>query len=217
MKSIHTAPSSDPEILPETHIRFAADRGDLRLLHWPGDGLLLRRRARDVADDEFGTEDFEAFCRQLSSAMMDSHGVGIAATQVEQAPGGAPWRVIVLKFADEQVGIFCNPFIERTRGSKLEHEGCLSFASVSEVVAAPEFVHFNFRNMRGAPGQLVLQDRAARALCHEVDHLDGRLLIDRMTPLKRQMFVGAVRKRYQRLAQAPGPQRSGPLHSPQAG
>jgi peptide deformylase len=187
---------------PPNQIRFAADRGELRLLHYPKDAGLLRRKARQVRDDEFGTEPFEKFCRELASLMMGSHGVGLSSTQVEQAPGGEPWAVFAMRVNDESVGIFCNPEVVKREGKVLDREGCLSFASIGEVLPAPEHVLFAFKNMRGTVGQVLFSDRYARAVAHEIDHLNGKLIVDRMSSMKKQMFLGAVGKRYRALAQA---------------
>jgi peptide deformylase len=168
----------------------------MKILHYPSDITQLRRVARAVREDEFGTYALEGFGRELAELMLRSNGAGLAATQVDAAPGGKPWRVIAIRVGDGTFAALCNPEIagrgEMVRGD----EGCLSFASVPEQLLAPSWVVLRFRNLRGAPGEIMFTDRHARVVAHEVDHLDGRLVVDRMSPTKRSMFANAVRKRY---------------------
>jgi peptide deformylase len=152
-----------------------------------------------VRDDEFGTEALVAFAKEFSQYMMDAGGLGLAATQVLEAPGGEPWSLVALRVDSERFGIFCNPTIVQRIGHVSAIEGCLSFASVGVTVSAPEMVEMAFRNARGAPGSILLDGVRARYAAHEVDHLAGRTLVDRMTPMKQAAFLRDVKRVRERM------------------
>lgn len=166
----------------------------MKILTYPADQKLLRRVARKVRDDEFGSPAFVEFCECLGQTMIDSRGYALATTQVAEAPGGEPWAVFAIQAAKGAMsyGIMANPVITRRVGSAIDQEGCLSFGSVAETLVAPAGVILEARNKMGQPFSMALEGLAARAVCHELDHLEGRLLVDRMTRLKRQHFLRRV-------------------------
>jgi peptide deformylase len=126
--------------------------------------------------------------------MMTAGGAGLASTQVREAPGGEAWRILVLRTADNSWGALVNPVITLAQGTTVEPEGCLSFASVHEPLPAPEMIAVDFRDVHGKALQMALTDHHARAVWHEVKHLDGELIVDRMKPLQRKLFLKAVAK-----------------------
>ncbi len=166
----------------------------MKILRYPADQKLLRRVARPVRDDEFGTDEFVAFCEQLGETLVVAGGAALAATQVAEAPGGEPWAVFVIRASrgDNSYGVMANPNITRRIGTCIDHEGCLSFAGASEMLSAPLGVIVEAHNKMGRPFSMALEGLNARAVAHEVDHLEGRLLIDRMSGLKRRQFLRAV-------------------------
>jgi peptide deformylase len=167
----------------------------MRILQWPRDQALLRRIARPVRAEEFGTAPLRAFAEALGTAMVHAGGAGLAATQVAEAPGGEPWRIVTIRTGDATaIGVF-NPVITYSGGAALGQEGCLSFASVREPLYAPTLLTLDFMSVSGEPRQMGFQDELARAVWHEVGHLDGTLIIDRMKPLARKLFLKAVAKR----------------------
>lgn len=166
----------------------------LTLAHFPKDASALRRIARPVRDDEFGSEPLLDFAKELAELMMSHGAIGIASTQVLEAPGGAPWQMIALRVDDERFGVFCNPAILQRYGTKSGIEGCISFASVGVPLPAPEMVKLSFRNTKGVEGEVLFEGLRARCAAHECEHLAGKLLIDRMTPMKRGIFLRDVKR-----------------------
>lgn len=167
----------------------------MRLLTYPADQVLLRRKARPIVDGEWGTDALEQYGARLAKLMMDVGGLGLAATQVdEELPAGGAPAMFAMRIEADKYAVFCNPEIIHASGSEAGLEGCLSFASVLEVLAAPSLVNFAFRNLRGVVGQVVFADLMARIVAHECAHLDGKLLIDRMSSGKRSLFMKRVTK-----------------------
>lgn len=166
----------------------------MRILRYPYDAQLLRLKARPVRDDEFGSEAIEAFCRELGATMIRAGGSGLASTQVDERPGGEPWSIFVLAAGPGRYGVVCNPEISHSGKSAIGMEACLSFDSIPEAITAPDFVILRGKNPAGKEFEMALEGDGARAAAHEVDHLQGRLLIDRMSPVKRKLFLKKLDK-----------------------
>ena len=162
------------------------------ILTYPRDALLLRRKARPVSDDEFGTPAFLDFVQRLGDTCMAAGGMGLAATQVEEAPAGVPWAVFALRVGGS-FGIVCNPEILDAAEEKIGAEACLSFASVPEAMLAPSQVTLRGREPeKGEEFTLVLSDEQARCAAHECQHLLGRTMVDRMSQMKKGLFLKRV-------------------------
>lgn len=164
------------------------------VLQYPRHEKLLRRKARRVRDEEFGTDAVHAFAQKLGDTMMAHRALGLAATQVAEAPGEEPWAMFAMRIGDESFGVVCNPEIVDAGQFRTGVEACLSFASVRESMPAPESLTLRGRNPAGAEFTLVLSMVQARCARHEVEHLAGKLMIDGMSPMKRQMFLKQVQK-----------------------
>lgn len=142
---------------------------------------VLRQKAADVAavDDSV---------RQLVADMRDTmkayNGVGLAANQV-----GVAQRVMVVDVPmdDERRAVFAmiNPVIESRSGSEAGEEGCLSMPGIYEEVTRSLEVKVRALDEQGREYTLEAGGFLARAIQHEVDHLDGVLFVDRLSPLKR--------------------------------
>lgn len=170
------------------------------ILRYPAAGVLLRRKARPVREEEFGTPALAEFCTRLGETMMQARGMGLAATQVEEAPGGEPWAIFTLHVAGNAWVAVCNPGVEVTEGSSIAPEGCLSFASVRVPMAAPGQVTLTGRSPTGAVGApRYLRGDMARCAYHENQHLAGKLLIDRMSSMKRKVFLRDVERAWLRM------------------
>lgn len=162
---------------------------EIRLLGDP----VLRKRAEEVASFDM---ELERLVRDMFATMYQARGIGLAAPQV-----GVLLRVMVLDLgeADEQgFGAFAlvNPRIaDVSRRTARAAEGCLSIPGVEEVVERPESVVVEGFTPQGESRVVQASGLLARALQHELDHLDGILFIDRLSPLKRQLLL----KKWQRL------------------
>ena len=150
----------------------------------------LRETSRPV---EKFDEDLEKLTADMFETMYAAPGVGLAAPQV-----GVNIRLIVIdisgsKKQDNKI-ILCNPRIIASEGTQDGDEGCLSVPDFSEYLTRPMKVTVEAQNIKGEPFQLEGEELLARAICHEIDHLDGVMFVDRLSPLKRALVRGKIKK-----------------------
>lgn len=143
------------------------------------------------------TQDWQALVDDMVATMYAAPGVGLAAPQI-----GLNLRLIVIDItAGEQDGnliVMANPEILETRGRQQEEEGCLSVPDFSGVTRRSEWVRVRGRRLDGEPFEMEGTGLLARAFQHEVDHIDGRLFLDRLGALKRDLIVRKLRRRIRR-------------------
>lgn len=168
--------------------REAVRRTALAQIRQYGDPA-LRMRARPV--EEFD-EDLARLVRRLKQLMVDANGVGLAATQL-----GVLRRVLVFQEdPDEEPIALVNPEIaERSDETATEDEGCLSLQGVLVPVERAAAVSVEGKDESGADVRLELEEPGARVVQHEIDHLDGVLIIDRTTPEARREALSILRPR----------------------
>jgi peptide deformylase len=119
--------------------------------------------------------------REMFDLMYAANGIGLAANQVD-----LPYRLFVLNLESdpaipENEFVFINPVLRSRHGSSEAEEGCLSLPALYGDVRRPERVVLNAFNLSGEEVTMPLEGLFARAVQHEVDHLDGILFIDRLT------------------------------------
>jgi peptide deformylase len=174
----------EPELDPEVAARRAAALARLRTFGDP----VLRTRARPVEriDDALRAE-----IAQMGELMSDALGVGLAATQL-----GVLNRVLVYRVAHQApVAALINPTIEWTGGeAETMEEGCLSLPAVLVDVERPVHVRVSALDEQGAPIVVEASGLEARVIQHEIDHLDGVLIIDRTTRDQRKEALRALRE-----------------------
>jgi len=130
----------------------------------------------------------------MLETMYDAPGVGLAAVQV-----GVPRRLIVLDTAKDKAPpkplVLINPEIV-TLGSELRmhEEGCLSIPDVQVEIERPSTVTIRYLDREGKPQELKAEGLLATAIQHEIDHLDGKLIIDFLSRLKRDIIVRKFKK-----------------------
>ena len=151
---------------------------------------LLQERAASVS---VITADIERLVDDMIDTMYAAPGIGLAAPQI-----GVPLRVFVvdLSVGREPTGltVMINPeFVERD-GMQLEEEGCLSVPGFEATVVRPSRVTVKGLDRSGAEHELAGTELLARAIQHEMDHLDGTLFIDRLRGIKRDLIVRKIRK-----------------------
>ena len=112
--------------------------------------------------------------RDMADTMYRAEGVGLAAPQV-----GVLRRVVVIDIGEGLIEMV-NPVITSREGSQTGREGCLSLPGRQGVVTRPNVVTVQFQDRKGNPCELTGEGFLARAICHELDHLDGRVYIDVM-------------------------------------
>ena len=132
---------------------------------------LLAKKAREVT--EFDVR-LHTLLDDMLATLHKSEGVGIAAPQV-----GVIRRVVVIDVGDGLVELI-NPEITDREGSQTGREGCLSLPGRAGIVTRPERVHVRAQDRHGKPVEYDAEGLFARAVCHELDHLDGILYIDNM-------------------------------------
>jgi peptide deformylase len=169
---------------PETRARREAALRHVRKYGDPS----LRSRARpvEVFDDALADE-----IRRMGALMDDALGIGLAATQL-----GVMHRVLVYRVdQDAPLGVLVNPEIEWA-GEEVEtlEEGCLSLPGVGVEVERPVRVRVSAQDETGAPLVVEASGLEARVIQHEVDHLDGVLILDRTTRDQRKQAMRAMRE-----------------------
>ncbi len=143
---------------------------------------VLADRASEI--DPGADSSLRALIRKMAEAMYDNQGVGLAAPQI-----GIQKRVIVFDI-DEELGAICNPVItERSDETAVDDEGCLSVPGINVPVERAVAVVCEGQNIDGDPIVLRATDFLARVLQHEIDHLDGIIILDRLEPEQRKAAV----------------------------
>jgi peptide deformylase len=172
------------ELDPETRERRDAALAYVRKLGDP----VLRTKALPV--DRFD-ERLAQETQRMGELMQDALGVGLAATQL-----GVLHRVLVYKaFEDDPVTVLVNPEIE-WRSDELEtaEEGCLSLPGVHVEVERALRVRVRAQDAAGEPLEVEAEGLRARVIQHEVDHLDGVLILDRISRQARKEAMRALRE-----------------------
>jgi peptide deformylase len=145
-------------------------------------------------------ESIDASIRQLIDDMIETMhaapGVGLAANQV-----GIPIQLAVIDVADREEGrakrpivVLINPEIVFQEGSVVADEGCLSIPDLTEKVKRAAKVKVRAQDREGKHFEMDADGLMAKALQHEIDHLNGILFIDRLSPLKRNIFRRRLKK-----------------------
>ena len=148
---------------------------------------VLRMRANEVQSFD---EELARLAERMLLLMHDADGVGLAATQV-----GILRRVFVFHNEGGDV-VVVNPVLAKTsRGVEVDEEGCLSLGPVRMPVERSVEVTLEGVDADGAPLRLKLEGMPARVVQHEVDHLDGKLIVDRTDPESRREALAHLRPR----------------------
>ena len=148
----------------------------------------LRMAARPVEDFD---DDLRRLADRMAQLMVDASGVGLAATQV-----GVLQRLFVFAPDGERVLTLVNPeIVSRSDELETEDEGCLSMQGVTVSVERPVAVRIEGLDERGKKVAYDLEGMAARIGQHELDHLDGTLILDRTTPEDRKKALAVLRPR----------------------
>ena len=156
---------------------------DLHLFGSP----VLRQRSAEVPAVDAAVRQFIA---DLFETMETAKGVGLAANQV-----GVATRVAVVGVEGERL-VMVNPVILSAEGRSREEEGCLSVPDVFGEVERPERIVLEAVGADGQPYRREASGLLARAIQHEIDHLDGILFLDHLSTLKRQLLLGRWKKEH---------------------
>lgn len=151
---------------------------------------VLRVKTRPVTD-------FDARLRRLAADMIETMvaapGIGLAAPQVGHEVRLA---VVDLSVGEDpvQLHVMVNPEVVRREGLETDVEGCLSLPGITDKVDRPTAITLRAQDLGGQPYSLEAEDWLARAICHEVDHLDGILFTDHLRGLRRERVRRQLRK-----------------------
>ncbi len=136
---------------------------------------LLRKKSKPVKNFD---KDLSTLLDDMYETMRVNNGCGIACPQV-----GILLRAFIIEIEGMKVE-FINPVISDTSGSCILKEGCLSVPNRSEYVERPTKLTVKAFTREGTPFEMVAEDYVARVICHENDHLDGVLYIDKIAKKK---------------------------------
>ena len=149
----------------------------MRILLYPDPEL--RRAAEFVARID---NELRHVVRDMFALMYEARGVGLAATQV-----GLPLRLFIMNVTGEPEDetVVLNPQLVEEEGEQVAEEGCLSLPGVAGNIRRPGAVQVRGYSLECDEVDYRFEDLGARVVSHELDHLDGRLIIDRMGPAAR--------------------------------
>lgn len=135
------------------------------------DDPILRKKSKEIGEV---TDRIKILLDDMVETMKDEEGVGLAAPQV-----GVLRRAIVIDIGEGPVKII-NPVIVDQEGEEIDVEGCLSVPGRSGTVKRPERIKISYKDVDGEEQVIEGTGLLARAICHEIDHLEGILYIDKM-------------------------------------
>lgn len=136
---------------------------------------ILRKVSRSVVkfDDKL-----KQLAQDMIETMLENEGVGLAGVQV-----GKLWRIITYDQHNEEGSfVMINPEIVSSSGACQDYEACLSVTDTYGLVERPSSITVKFQDLEGEHRTLQADENLSRILCHEIDHLEGVLFIDKMIP-----------------------------------
>jgi peptide deformylase len=138
--------------------------------------------------------DLTALVEDMAETMYDAPGIGLAAPQI-----GRSIKLIVVDATKEKEGEkqylpMVNPEIIAHEGIQVDEEGCLSIPELTANVTRYQSVTVTYQDLQGQQHEISTENRFAVVLQHEIDHLNGILFIDHLSPLKRTLYKKKVKK-----------------------
>ncbi|NOY87155.1 MAG: peptide deformylase [Deltaproteobacteria bacterium] len=149
---------------------------------------------RDVCSQaEPGTDYIRKLADNMIETMYNAPGIGLAAPQV-----GESIRMVVVNITgptgDGVPHVFLNPEIVHSEGSISFEEGCLSFPELTVEIERAKVVQVHFQDLEGTPTILEAEDLLAVAIQHELDHIEGHVIMDYASSVRRDLYRRKVRK-----------------------
>ncbi len=158
------------------------------VVKWPDP--VLTRRGEPVT---LFNDDLKKLVNEMFESMYAAQGIGLAAPQIALGKRIAVVDVSYQKNPDEKIALI-NPEVIESTGKQLEEEGCLSLPEIREKVSRAERVKVRAQDVDGNWFEVEGTELLARALQHEIDHLDGILFIDRISRLKRELVLRKIKR-----------------------
>lgn len=161
------------------------------ILHYPDPRL--RRKAEPVAEVN---DEIRQLIADMAETMYAAPGIGLAAVQIAE-----PKRVVVIDVSEtrDRLQVFINPEILEKHGEQTFEEGCLSVPGIFEEVTRAARVKVRALDRDGRPFELEAEGLLATCIQHEIDHLDGKVFVDYLSPLKQSRIRKKLAK-HQKLA-----------------
>lgn len=158
----------------------------LNILHYPDERL--HKIAKPVR--EFGP-DLQQLIDDMAETMYAAPGIGLAATQVDQHI-----RLLIVDLSEEKnaLQVFINPEILNREGEETCEEGCLSVPGIYEKVTRAEQITLRALDRQGKPFELHADGLLSVCLQHEIDHLDGKVFVEKLSRLKLNRIVQKLKK-----------------------
>lgn len=165
----------------------------LEVLHFPDPRL--RKMASPV---ETIDSDIRRIAEDMLETMYEEAGIGLAAIQVNIQK-----RIIVVDVSEDrnQPLVLINPTVITSEGAEQMQEGCLSVPGYYDDVERAEFIRYTYLDLAGELQQAEANGILSVCIQHEIDHLDGKLFIDYLSPLKRQRLMKKIEKQEKLQAQ----------------
>jgi peptide deformylase len=157
----------------------------------------LRTVAAPVDAGQLASAGFQRLVDDMFETMYAAPGIGLAATQVD-----AHHRFMVIDVSEgkDQPLVFVNPDIRAREGEQVYQEGCLSIPGIFADVTRADTVTVRYLDREGREQELTTDGLLAVCIQHEIDHLDGKLFIDYLSPLKREMVRKKLAKQRKHAA-----------------
>ena len=157
----------------------------------------LRTKAVDVDPADLATPAFQALLDDMFETMYEAPGIGLAASQVDVHK-----RFMVIDVSEDRSRpmVFANPEIVASEGGQVYQEGCLSVPGIFADVTRADTITVRFLDRQGQPQELTTDGLLAVCIQHEMDHLEGKLFVDYLSPLKREMVRKKLAKQRRHAA-----------------
>ena len=157
---------------------------------------VLRKVAEDIPMDY---PELDTFIKDMWDTLAESEGIGLAAPQV-----GRAIRVVVIDLdvlSDDMPeykgfrNVYINPHIVEYDDSEMDssEEGCLSLPAIHEKVVRPKRIHVQWLDAKGEAHDEWIEGYLARVMQHEFDHLEGKVFVDRVSPLRKQLIKSKLK------------------------
>lgn len=165
----------------------------LPILQYPDERL--HTVAQPVAQVD---ERIRQLAADMAETMYEARGIGLAATQIDVHE-----RVVVIDVSEERdkLLVLINPQITAKEGETVCEEGCLSIPGIYDKVTRAERISLNYTDLDGQAQSLEADGLLAICVQHEIDHLDGKLFVEYLSPLKQQRVRTKLKKRAREIAE----------------
>jgi peptide deformylase len=151
---------------------------------------ILGKRAVEIKNID---QELKELARNMVQTMHSAPGIGLAAPQVDVSK-----RLITVDLSvgedSQNLIILVNPEFISQEGEEVLEEGCLSVPAVNEKITRPSRVVVKGVDLNGEEKIIEAEGLLARVFCHEIDHINGKLIIDRLSPLKKSLVIKRLKK-----------------------